>query len=150
MKVKTAQNGEIVKNKELIHIYTKDIFKFKNISKKVFYTNIAEYDTHFSYFVDKDLKIQKLIDVLNSLEELRKEIDILSKLKKYNLKNIDYFINNSELIKNFIFNNSNKIFSDGNASIKIDNEILNKINSNYATVYKNEIKEYKLIKTGNG
>lgn len=152
MKVKSAQKGEIVKNKEFIFVYAKSINHFKLKTKKPLYENIPYYDTHFSYYVlDKDKKIEKLVDVLKNNNNIKYEINKLENIKNFSLKNLDFFIQNSEIIANFILENLDVIYSDGNADINIPQNILSKINSITFTEFLSEDnKIYKLLKTGNG
>ena len=152
MKVKSAQKGEIVKNKEFIFVYAKSINHFKLKTKKPLYENIPYYDTHFSYYVlDKDKKIEKLFDVLKNNNNIKYEINKLENIKNFSLKNLDFFIQNSEIIANFILENLDVIYSDGNADINIPQNILSKINSITFTEFLSEDnKIYKLLKTGNG
>lgn len=61
MKVKSAQNGNIVKNAEYIHIYSKD--GHKNIAIHPLYDIRVEYDEHYNQFMTKDGDVIPLRDV---------------------------------------------------------------------------------------
>lgn len=63
MKVKAAQNGNIVKNAEYILIYSKD--GHKDIAKTVLYDFRPEYDEHYSKFISQDFKLLNLKDVFS-------------------------------------------------------------------------------------
>jgi adenine-specific DNA-methyltransferase len=61
MKVKVAQNGNIVKNAEYILCYTKD--GHKNIAKKPLYDLRYEYDEHYSLYLRKNGEIGHLTEL---------------------------------------------------------------------------------------
>ena len=64
MKVKAAQNGNIVKNAEYILVYSKD--GHKNIAKTILYDYRPEYDGHYTKYLTEDMKVLNLLDVYNS------------------------------------------------------------------------------------
>lgn len=150
MKVEAAQKGELVKNKEFILIYTKKMEFFKNKEKNALYEHIDTYDIHFSYFIDENKNIKKLTEVILENDILKNEIKKLEEVKNFNLKNIDFFIKNSNIIEKFILDNKENIFSDGNANINIPQDIIIKINNSTVIDYVYEGKKYLLIKTANG
>ena len=152
MKVKAAQKGEIVKNKEFIFIYTKSINNFKLKQKRPLYENIPYYDIHFSYYaLEKDKEVKKLVDILKDNDATRFEINRLERINSFSMKNIDFFIQNSDIISKFILENLENIYSDGNANINIPKSVLNMVNDNTFTEFLSEDnKVYKLLKTGNG
>lgn len=61
MKVKAAQNGNIVKNAEYIIVFSKD--GHKNIAINPLYDLRPEYDEHYSLFMKSDGKIVQLKDM---------------------------------------------------------------------------------------
>lgn len=61
MKVKAAQNGNIVKNAEYILIYTKD--GHKNIASTVLYDYRPDYDNHYTKFLDDNNEVKDLSQV---------------------------------------------------------------------------------------
>lgn len=63
MKVRAAQNGNVVKNGEYIHIYSKN--GKKNIAKHLIYDIREDYDTHYSYYIKEDGSINPLIELYN-------------------------------------------------------------------------------------
>lgn len=87
MKVKAAQNGNIVKNAEYILVYTRD--GHKNIGVNLLYDYRPEYDSHYSYFLSKDKKsFQLLRSVYHELYPNVKLKDIVSMYREVpNFKN---------------------------------------------------------------
>lgn len=75
MKVRSAQQGQIVKNHEYVLVYIKNINN--NIDRKPLYDRAEPYDTHFDIILDKDDKMIPLIQYL----KVNKEIS--SMFKKY-------------------------------------------------------------------
>lgn len=67
MKVKAAQNGNIVKNAEYVLVYSKD--GHKNIANNVLYDYRPDYDTHYSKFLEGD-KLVNVKDVFARTHEL--------------------------------------------------------------------------------
>ena len=61
MKVKAAQNGNIVKNAEYILIYTKD--GHRDIAKRVLYDHRPDYDSHYTKFLKDDDTVDDLAKV---------------------------------------------------------------------------------------
>lgn len=78
MKVKAAQNGNIVKNAEYILIYSKD--GHKNIANQILYDFRPEYDEHYSKFLTEELELLNLKDVF---AEAYPEIKISNLSKMY-------------------------------------------------------------------
>ena len=64
MKVKAAQNGNIVKNAEYILIYTKD--GHKNIASTVLYDYRPDYDNHYTKFLNDNDEVMDLSEVYMS------------------------------------------------------------------------------------
>jgi len=64
MKVKAAQNGNIVKNAEYILVYSKD--GHKNIAREILYDFRPEYDNHYTKYLTDDMRVLNLIDVYNA------------------------------------------------------------------------------------
>ena len=64
MKVKAAQNGNIVKNAEYILVYSKD--GHKNIANRIMYDYRSEYDGHYTKYLSDEFEVLNLIDVYNS------------------------------------------------------------------------------------
>lgn len=149
MKVKAAQKGTIVKGHEYILVYCKDI-KNATINRFPLYDKVPGYDRHFYYYVDENKNVFKLIDKMQKEKSLETEIKKLSQFKSFNLKNIDYFIDNSNIIKSYIFDNAYKIYSDGNVNIKNINDYTDLLSETKAIEIINEDKKYMVIKTSNG
>ena len=64
MKVKAAQNGNIVKNAEYILVYSKD--GHKNIADTILYDYRPEYDGHYTKYLTEDMEVLNLLDVYNN------------------------------------------------------------------------------------
>ena len=99
MKVKAAQNGNIVKNAEYIIVFSKD--GHKNIAINPLYDLRPEYDEHYSLFLKEDGTIGQLKDMYDyrfptdlnnkkalSLKEAFKKSEDFSNMVKDNLFNI--------------------------------------------------------------
>ena len=95
MKVKAAQNGNIVKNAEYILIYTKD--GHKDIARRPLYDFRPEFDEHYSKFLTSDMRIVSLKDVyhqqfptiiLRSLSEMYAEEPTFRKFVSENVYSI--------------------------------------------------------------
>lgn len=100
MKVKSAKNGNIVKNGEYIHVYSKK--ETKNISKNILYDLRPEYDDHYSKFLQTDNTIHNLLDVF--FEEYPDEKNKHKKIK------INSLYDTSPKFREFVKINKNKIF----------------------------------------
>ena len=96
MKVKAAQNGNIVKNAEYVLIYSKD--GHKNIAKEILYDFRPEYDSHYSKFLSDDMKVLNLIDVYNS------------EFPSSKIKNVVSAYASEPLFKSFVEKNLSRIF----------------------------------------
>lgn len=96
MKVKAAKSGNIVKNAEYIHVYSKD--GRNNICINQLYDYRPEYDEHYSKILTEDNSIHNLIDIF--LTEYPNE-------QKKSLANL---YNSSENFRKFVLENNEKIF----------------------------------------
>lgn len=125
MKVKAAKDGNIVKNKEYILVYSNN--NKKNIGKQILYDSRPDYDDHYNKFMKEDLILKDLKDVLKELyPDLpnKKLSDLYSEEKRFRM---------------FVEQNNKYIFADDkitgfNAS---DYEVrkVYKINKNGRTYY---------------
>ena len=100
MKVKAAQNGNIVKNAEYILVYSKD--GHKNIASHVLYDFRPDYDAHYSKYLESD-KLQNVKDVFAKSHELT------------NSNLTDLYRDNVEF-RDFVSENVNSIFADDKIS----------------------------------
>ena len=101
MKVKAAQNGNIVKNAEYIVVYSKD--GHKNIAQNILYDFRPVYDGHYSKMVIKG-------ELLNLKEEF---------LKKYpneKIANISDGYRENKVFKEYVHSNIDNIFADDKIS----------------------------------
>lgn len=108
MKVKAAQNGNIVKNSEYVLVYSKN--GRKNVAENILYDYRDKYDTHYSKIITENDKVENLTSYINANEKgIAEELDYLSDHlgKKLNLQEMyDYSIKFREFVdvnKEFIF-----------------------------------------------
>lgn len=102
MKVKAAQNGNIVKNAEYILIYSKD--GHKNIAKTVLYDFRPEYDEHYSKFLTSDLQLFNLKEVFAKL------------YPNIKISNLSSMYTTCKEFREFVFQNADKICADDKIS----------------------------------
>jgi adenine-specific DNA-methyltransferase len=114
-KVKAAQDGNIVKNGEYIHVYSKS--NKKNIGVAPLY-QVCDYDTHYSFYLKKSDNAyietslaDELVKNKDILEEL-KALDLLSNKDVLTKKNLAKAYALSQKSKLFIHKNSDFICSD--------------------------------------
>lgn len=142
MKVGSAKKGNIVKNGEYILVYSKN--GRKDICKELIYDS-REFDEHFSIYYDNTT--QEYTTLKNKIfenEVLKDEIE------KYENKKITTLFSNSKKIKEFILNNSDKIYQNGNFDVKLSNEELNTIETEVPKIITREGKEYIIVKNKKG
>lgn len=141
MKVGAAKKGNIVKNGESILIYSNN--KTKNICKNIIY-DTRDFDEHFSIYYNKNTnEYCKLKDKISNDVNLNKEIDILKE------KKLSKLYQKSNIIKEYILNNSLYIFQDGNFDVSITEEEENSINEFPVHIVKND-REYIVIRNKKG
>ena len=141
MKVKAAKEGNIVKNGEYILVYS------TSQNKKIGLIQLkdpVEYDNHYNIFLEKSGKYYletPLNEVLLKNEEIYNELSalrILSKKNKLSNNNISKIYMKSELARNFINQNADKICRTHD-TIDIDKTFMQKKKEN--NVYKYETKD---------
>lgn len=114
MKVKAAKSGNIVKNAEYIHVYSKD--GRNNICINQLYDYRPEYDEHYSKILTDNNDIDNLIDIF---------------LKKYPnepKKSLANLYNSSDNFRKFVLENNKRIFRfDKTTGFNIDDFPLNKV-----------------------
>ena len=126
MKVKSAQEGSVVKNYEYILCYSKDN-NSKKIVKNVLYDENPSYDSHFNSYIDMNtLERKNIIDLFQENEEIKKEFE------KYNLpikmQNIDSLLMISEKFRNILYGELSKnIFQEMACNISVSKEIQDKL-----------------------
>lgn len=136
MKVKAAQNGNIVKNAEYIIIYTKN--GHKNIAKNILYDYRPEYDEHYSKFLI-DGEIYNLKDYYK-LKFPNEEFSNLADMYKY-----------SKSFKSFVHSNVTHIYADDKITgFTIDDCIKNRANKverngRFYVIYSNGNKVRQLL-----
>lgn len=107
MKVRSAQNGTIVKNHEYILVYCKDILN-ATTNRCPLYDKAEPYDDHFKLILNDDMTTTPLIDYI-------KQSKYAKEFTKYNLKltikNIGKLMQLSDDFNNFMINEiSNKLY----------------------------------------
>ena len=138
MKVKSAQNGNIVKNAEYILCYSKD--GHKNIAKNPLYDLRPEYDEHYSLYLNEDGTIGQLKDIY----DYRFPKDLNNK-KAITLK--EAFLKSNEFAEVVKSNLSNIVADDKVTGF--DNEYINLENGKWIEVERNG-KNYVLTMNSNG
>lgn len=129
MKVKAAQNGNIVKNAEYILVYSKD--GHKNVAKNILYDNRPGYDEHYSKF----LCGEKLVSVKEIFHNEYPDIEV---------SNLKSMYNEESDFRSFIENNLKNIFADDKiAGMDINDYEVDKV---YNVM--REGKEYRVINNG--
>lgn len=98
MKVKAAQNGNIVKNAEYVLIYSKN--GRKNIAETILYDYRPEYDEHYSKFLKTD----------NTLVSLKEEFTSVYPTEK--ITTLAEMYRCSEVFRKFVEENTERIFAD--------------------------------------
>ncbi len=96
MKVKAAQNGNIVKNAEYILVYSKS--GRKDIADTLLYDYRPVYDSHYTKYLNDDNSVSDLIDVYNEQNPA------------FKVKNVVDGYNDEETFRCFVEKNRNKIF----------------------------------------
>ena len=129
MKVKAAQQGNIVKNAEYILIYSKD--GHKNIAKQLLYDYRPEYDIHYSKYLTKDNDVVDLKDIYNELNP------------KNTIKSL-YEYSTNEVFKKFVSDNAKSIVRYD----KTTGFIVADFKKGIVTKVKRAGKEYTLISNG--
>ncbi|EEV23917.1 DNA (cytosine-5-)-methyltransferase [Enhydrobacter aerosaccus SK60] len=138
MKVKSAQNGNIVKNAEYILCYSKD--GHKNIAKNPLYDLRPEYDEHYSLYLNEDGTIGQLKDIY----DYRFPKDLNNK-KALTLK--EAFLKSNEFAEVVKSNLSNIVADDKVTGF--DDEYSNLENGKWIEVERNG-KNYVLTMNSNG
>ncbi|MBQ7789386.1 MAG: site-specific DNA-methyltransferase [Clostridia bacterium] len=130
MKVKAAQNGNIVKNAEYILIYSKN--GSKNIARKVLYDYRPEYDEHYSKFLTDKLELLSLKDVFSQ------------QFPSIQLRNLADMYVQEPIFKKFVIDNLDKICADD----KVTGFELNDCDIGKVTKVVRNNKEYILFNNG--
>ncbi|UUM19540.1 site-specific DNA-methyltransferase [Mycoplasma sp. 1578d] len=152
MKVKSAQEGRIVKNHEYIYVYCKDINKAYD-SRKPLFDSADIWDNHYSKVLIKNERSFNLLTINDYIKEHHKDIykefenrNLLDK-NQINEKSIRIAIMIDEKIKEFFYKTiADKIVREMACSISIPREIKEKLINNKIVEYK----KYFLTYTSNG
>lgn len=146
MKVKAAKSGNIVKNAEYIHVYSKN--KFKNIGITPLLDPVR-YDSHYNLYMKKEKDFYSefsISDVIpnNIISEL-KALNLLDKKGNLSNNNISIAYSKSDLFCDWINNNSNCICR-AHDSIEIDNNFKEKMIIGKIYNYSNGTRNYLVVK----
>jgi adenine-specific DNA-methyltransferase len=156
-KVRSAKQGNIVKNAEYVLVYSKN--KKKNIGQKPLY-DIAGYDSHYSLFLEKaeaGYKIRNLGEVVLREKEVVKQLKELGIIKDLNSPklaggNLAEAYSTSSLFKDFIHKNASNI-ARYHDTAEVDEENLDiKINitDDHAIKYSSKTRNYLITKDTKG
>ena len=144
MKVKAAKEGNIVKNGEYILVYS------TSQNKKIGLIQLkdpVEYDNHYNIFLEKSGEYYletPLNEVLLKNEEIYNELSalrMLSKKNKLSNNNISKIYMKSELARNFINQNADKICRTHD-TIDIDKTFMQKMKENHVYQYDTQDRSY--------
>ena len=138
MKVGAAKKGSITKNGEFILIYQKSEFAKENQRCPLF-DFVPGFDTHFNLFLDDSGTVKKFSEVLGKQSSIINELSHYGeKIKNNNisLQLINEYFDKSEIIKNYVLENINKIVRPRNEIPNIPNEL--KLEKGKWITYKSE------------
>lgn len=125
MKVRSAKNGNIVKNAEYILVYSKD--GHHNVMKHPLY-NRTNYDHHYNQFLTKEnnyYNCRQISEVLQKHQDITRQLEALGLVNKgHSLSNskIGIYYDSSELVREFINKNADLVVRD-HTSITIKNNV---------------------------
>ena len=156
-KVRSAKQGNIVKNAEYILVYSKN--GKKNIGVEPLY-DVANYDSHYSLFLNEDgngYKIDSLGDMALSDEKILHQLinmGLVKDAKKPSISgdNISKAYLVSDLFKDFVNKNSSKI-ARYHDTAEVDEDRIDpkvKINNGYAVKYTAQNRSYLVTKDSKG
>lgn len=146
MKVKAAKSGNIVKNAEYIHVYSKDGRKNIGIEPLL---DPVKYDSHYNLYM---IKKNEYFEEYNLSEKV--PTDIMAKLKILNLtgkkgklsnNNISIAYEKCDEFKKWVNNNSNNICR-AHDSIDIDDNFKNSMIIGKIYLYNNGARTYYVLK----
>ncbi|NCB49882.1 MAG: site-specific DNA-methyltransferase [Alphaproteobacteria bacterium] len=147
MKVKSAQEGTIVKNYEPVFCYAKDKSKLNKVSR-VLYDKGELFDTHYNCIIENNKK-ESLCDFLLKNNDIREELYSLKLLKneKLPIKNIEKALYLSDKFKKYIYEDiSNIIYQETACEISLPTDIEQSIG--YGDIV--EYSKYLLTKSKGG
>jgi len=124
-KTVNAQQGTIVKNVEFVHIYCKSS-RFDSAPHTPLLDGISSYDTHYSVWLNDDGTLGSLADQLLIDEAVGNDIRRygLSERGRFSLKSIDKLLSVSEVARNFIAANLQKIASIDRPPVSASGKII--------------------------
>ena len=143
MKVRSAQNGTIVKNHEFVLVYTQNK-DYATLNRNLLFDKAEPYDNHFNCIITEnaygEYSINSLNDYLKTnyqdIFNLFKELQLLDKNGRLTSDNISKGIMINEKIKGFFYGEfSEHVYQQMNCTIEVPTEIQNKLNSGRIVKY---------------
>mgnify|MGYP000954406958 CR=1 FL=1 len=129
MKVKSAKEGSIVKNFEYILCYAKNTVN-KKIVKNILFDKNDGYDTHFSYYIEKQngrFIVRKLVDVLKENREIYEEFkkyQLVSPNGKIRMASVETAISVSGKVREYLYHTIAKnVYQEMACAVAIEPEI---------------------------
>ncbi|CAM3216462.1 site-specific DNA-methyltransferase [Streptobacillus ratti] len=152
MKVKSAQDGRIVKNHEYVYLYCKNIEKAFN-NRMPLYDKTDIWDSHFNKIILKGIDNYNIFSIndyikseFNDVYKIFKDHGLLEK-NKITEKSIRNGILLSSKLQEFFYKEiSDKIFQEMACSVNIPDDINNLLNESVIVEYE----KYLLTKTSTG
>ncbi|TVV24588.1 site-specific DNA-methyltransferase [Weissella cibaria] len=148
MKVAAAKRGQIVKNKEYVIGYAKNINQVGE--RQPIFDHVTGYDTHYQYYRKTDGTLESVVKVMLNVDDLQEDLNSLQSMKKFSLNNLGFFLENSDTISQWIYANAKNIYRRDQAAISIPEEILDQIREKELTEYNNDSRTYLLTRTSTG
>lgn len=145
MKTASAQNGNIVKNKEYILVYQKS----QNDSIRTpLYDGDDSWDKHYRFYVNDNLNIINLTDYLNEDKNIE---EIVGKKIKWTQPLIEKYVFSDKKFKKYLYEKlSSNIYLQTMISVNIPKEIECQVKSGTAYIWNNGKREYILIRMKDG
>ncbi len=144
MKVRSAQNGSVVKNYEYVLMFSKS--KNKKIVKNLLYDKINYYDSHYNLFYDGDLKNISSILSLPTLSVFIDKYKILKQVKSFSVNSIETLCSLIPEFKEEFYKYADKICRLMDCDISLSDQEKKKIKIGAVV----NIRGYFLTKTGTG
>ena len=150
MKVKAAKSGNIVKNAEYIHVYSKNGKKDIGIKPIL---DPVKYDSHYnSFLLKKSLyfeEVSLVSQIPKSILKSLKSLNLLDNKECLSSNNISIAYEKCEEFKNWVNDNSNNICR-AHDSIDVEKKFKDKMLDNLVYPYENKGRNYYVVKDSTG
>ena len=145
MKVKAAQDGQIVKNHEYVLVYGKTSAA---LSKKrtPLYEAASSFDQHYSYVITEENEVYKKQLLLSYLKDEGCESYFDKHKLAMSIGNIEWMIDNDPDFKKFIIERASVIYCEMACNINVPDDIVNQLKTGKIVKYK----DYLLHMTSGG